>query len=392
MSLKDKPLQTVTCEDLQSLIESEVSEGRDLEFKEELPATSDAAKREFLADVTSFANSAGGFIIYGIREAGGVASNLVGVDAEEAVVLRLDNLARDAVEPRMIGLGMQIVDCQGTRFLVVRIPTSWIGPHMVTFKGGSRFYARNSAGKYQLDVSELRDAFSRTAEIPEQLEAFRRSRLGKIVAGETPVPLSDGPRVVLHLVPFSSLRERTAIDLEGIDQGSDGFRALASERRDHRYNFDGIAVSRWPDEGTVDGYLQIFRDGRLEATSAYLVRPDDEAPDQIGSVLFETTLIEYVGRYVRLIESYGGTLPIAVLLSLTGVRGLRIRPDTWNRHWDSFRYPIDRDVLLPPPILVDAFDDQPAAFLRSVFDQIWNAGGWVRSMNYDGDGRRREGR
>ena len=30
---------------------------------------------------------------------------------------------------------------------------------MTTFKNASKFYARNSAGKYQLDVGELRTAF-----------------------------------------------------------------------------------------------------------------------------------------------------------------------------------------------------------------------------------------
>ena len=30
---------------------------------------------------------------------------------------------------------------------------------MVTYKGTSRFFARNSAGKYQLDVQEIRAAF-----------------------------------------------------------------------------------------------------------------------------------------------------------------------------------------------------------------------------------------
>ena len=54
---------------------------------------------------------------------------------------------------------MRSLEVQGNQIVLVRIPRSWVSPHMVTHKGTSRFFARNSAGKYQLDVSELRTAF-----------------------------------------------------------------------------------------------------------------------------------------------------------------------------------------------------------------------------------------
>jgi hypothetical protein len=39
--------------------------------------------------------------------------------------------------------------------LRIRIPPSWAAPHIVTFQGLSRFYPRNSAGKYPLDAGEI---------------------------------------------------------------------------------------------------------------------------------------------------------------------------------------------------------------------------------------------
>jgi predicted HTH transcriptional regulator len=45
-----------------------VAESRVLDYKERLPGDSDADKREMLADVTAFANSAGGDLIYGVKE------------------------------------------------------------------------------------------------------------------------------------------------------------------------------------------------------------------------------------------------------------------------------------------------------------------------------------
>ena len=48
---------------IEALVADKVSERRTLEYKQELPDQSDEAKREFLGDVASFANSGGGDIL-----------------------------------------------------------------------------------------------------------------------------------------------------------------------------------------------------------------------------------------------------------------------------------------------------------------------------------------
>jgi len=58
-----KPLDEITEGDLQRLITDRIEENRQLEYKRELPSTSEGEKREFVRDVVSFANSAGGHII-----------------------------------------------------------------------------------------------------------------------------------------------------------------------------------------------------------------------------------------------------------------------------------------------------------------------------------------
>lgn len=76
----------------------------------------------------------------------------------------------------------------------------------------SRFYARTSAGKYALDVTEIRSAFLQGEELPARIRRFRDERLSAIAASETPVQLRAGGRVVLHLVPFAALGRGPVID------------------------------------------------------------------------------------------------------------------------------------------------------------------------------------
>ena len=52
--------------DLQSLIDNAVSERKTIEYKQVLKVGSDSERKEFLADVSSFANASGGDLIIGI--------------------------------------------------------------------------------------------------------------------------------------------------------------------------------------------------------------------------------------------------------------------------------------------------------------------------------------
>ena len=56
----NKKLEDIKPEDLQNLIVNGVSESKTIEYKSELPLNTGDAKKEFLADVSSFANTSCG--------------------------------------------------------------------------------------------------------------------------------------------------------------------------------------------------------------------------------------------------------------------------------------------------------------------------------------------
>jgi len=59
----EKDLDKISEKELQELI-NKVTEGKKIEYKLMLPLNHDKDKQEFLADVTSFANASGGYILY----------------------------------------------------------------------------------------------------------------------------------------------------------------------------------------------------------------------------------------------------------------------------------------------------------------------------------------
>src|SRR5215208_6271331 len=103
-------LEALEAPHIRALVEDQVPESRSLEFKA-VVGKSEEDKREFLYDASSFANAAGGEIFLGVAEAKGIAVELPGVAATEAdgTILRLENLLRDGIEPRIPGVRMRAV-------------------------------------------------------------------------------------------------------------------------------------------------------------------------------------------------------------------------------------------------------------------------------------------
>ena len=98
-----RPLNEITEDDLGLLVTNAVGESRTLEYKSELPGRTDRDKKEFLADVSSFANTSGGDLVYGIKEDNGVATEITGfrsadIDLE---IRRLESLLASGLDPRI---------------------------------------------------------------------------------------------------------------------------------------------------------------------------------------------------------------------------------------------------------------------------------------------------
>jgi predicted HTH transcriptional regulator len=168
MLLLGKHVESITSADILRLVEEGIPESRSLDYKRDLLGNRDKDKKEFLADVSSFANTGGGVIIFGIDEQRdedggntGVPFRILGIGdtSPDEAIRRMDNIIRDGLDPVLDGgviiRGVPIGD---DTVLVVGIPRSVMAPHMVIFKNHGRFYGRASAGRFQMDVRQLRSS------------------------------------------------------------------------------------------------------------------------------------------------------------------------------------------------------------------------------------------
>ncbi len=385
------PVDSITETDLQRLIDERLTERRVLEYKVDLLGKSDGQRKEFLADVSSFANSAGGHIIYGIAAAKGVPTDLSGIAGihPDDEILRLESLARDGLDPRVPQLQFGAVALgNGNHALVARIPRSWVRPHMVKYQGSSRFYSRNSAGKYQMDAREIRSAFLSSESLIDRMRAFRTSRLKAIASRQTPVDVGTGSCVVLHIVPFAAFDIGGPLDIFTINEAT--LRPMSAQGWNHRVNFDGILTTSARSTGQHETYLQVYKNGIVEAVDAHMLNARESTPPTIPSTYFEEETISAARRYLRALSTLGLDGPVLIFVSLLGVQGYVMGVS--QRFFSTDQYPIDRDLLEVPEVLVEDLGKDPAGVLRPAFDAVWNAAGWHGSTNYDDAGNWTGGR
>jgi hypothetical protein len=377
-----KSLDEITEADLLALITNEVREGRTIDYKRELLAGADADKKELLADVSSFANTGGGDLVFGMDEAAGLPTQLAGFQSKDAdlELQRLDSILASGIDPR-IRYKARIIPCNGRNALIIRVERSWTGPHRVNFKGNDKFYGRNSAGKYQLDVNELRSTFTLSSTVIERIRAFRVDRIIALSNNDTPVPFEDGPKIILHCIPIEAFGGQPQYDMLQVKHDSRRFFPMYVTGWNYRLNFEGILASGGGPPAY--SYNQLYRTGVIEAVNGAMLGREHNGQRLIPSVLYEKQIFDYLPSCFGLLQQIGATAPVVIALSLTGTRGLEMSLDRFNFERG---YPIQQDRLILPETIVEDFSMPVSNILKPMFDLVWNACGLESSWNFDANG------
>ena len=292
-------------------------------------------------------------------------------------------MIRDGISPR-INAAFRVVPCATANLLVIRIEKSWIGPHRVIFRGHDKFYARTSAGKFALDVTQLRSAFLQSATLSDQINGFRLDRIIDIANNRAPLPLASDPKLVLHVIPLGALSEQAQFDVTAFHRNPILHRPWNTSGWNPRMTFNGAMLHTPVNvDGTFSSYTHFFRNGILEAVTTRLLETR-QVPGRrlIPHVPFEEHVLEYLPSCFESLEQIGARPPAWVALTLIGVRGL-------NMASNSGLYPgneIREETLIIPGIVVESFSTPANEILRPMFDRIWNACGLLQSPNFDPQG------
>lgn len=377
----DKDINQITEEDLQSLIDYEVPEGKKLDYKEILPGNRHDDKKEFLKDVSAFTNTSGGLLIYGISEdsENGIPEEIKGLDIAnpDDEISRLENIIRNGIEPKISPIEIVPIEISSiNKFVIlVKVPKSWRSPHRVSQGGHNKFYLRISNTNHEMDVSELRAAFNLSETLIERVKRFREDRLSDILADETQIELNEGAKIVVHLIPINAFDLGQNHEIESIVSEPSKLKPIYCSGWNHRRNFDGFLTFCGYMGALSSSYVQLFRNGIIESTNVSLLMQG-----YIPSVAYETEIVSSIKSYLEVLKELNTESPILIYLAFLRVKGFKMATSPSRSH------EIDKENLILPEVLIEDYNVEPEEFLKPCFDAIWNACGFPKSRNYNADG------
>lgn len=164
-------------DDITALITNEAEESVHLEFKAAgALSKEDKKKTEIAKDVSAFANSDGGVIVYGIEEQDNKAHTLSYIDGNTYSKEWLEQVIQDKIQRRIENLCIIPIREDGDMaktIYVVKIPRSSNTPHMSADKC---YYKRNNFRSVKMEEYEVRDLFYREATPNLRIAAYGLSK------------------------------------------------------------------------------------------------------------------------------------------------------------------------------------------------------------------------
>ena len=380
-----KPIDEISVADIKSLIENHVSEGRQIEYKLTLPDQTYDQRKEFLADVSSFANSEGGDLIFGVRENGGVPTEIAAITLQnlDEEILRFENLIRDGISPR-VALRIHPINQDEGFLVVIRITRSWNKPHRVIYRGHDKFYSRNSRGKYELDVDDLRYMFGGSELTAREIDRFVQQRIDEILNDDSFVSLGSGAKLALHIVPLDAFRPGTSHPVLEITK--EDLPPLYCLGASEQINLEGHLIYCTAGSGDYLAYVEMFRNGIIESVSASMfMNVFEMSKKEIVGVFVESQILESLPKYLGAYWKLGVQTPIGICLSFVGVEEYRFSTYSGSMKIKESK-PFGRQLLRLPLQIVEDLNQTPEKIMKPLFDLMWNSFGYRKSANYDDQG------
>jgi hypothetical protein len=384
MSLHDIALDKVSKEDVDTLLSTGVPESPLIEYKRDVYGNTDGDKREFLADITSFANTMGGDIIIGIDESNGLPTALTPFKGDiDAETRRLESIALAGIEPRIRNFHIRPVPVTGGHVIIVRVPRSYTPPHRVIAQNNNRFYARAGTQKYEPNVEQLRHLFTDAPQMAERIRSFQIDRLVKITGGDTPLPMNPIGKVVVHVIPLPAFVDgRMADIISELSKGS--FVPVPLDwvgySYTHTVNLDGYLNYAEVPEGRNNSYAQFFRNGAIEGVGE--LQTQDGVTSYFITLYLTDAILSRVYQYLQVLKAYGLGLPIYVYLSLCNATRTTHRYATDMGDF-THTQPVGREIVVCPEIYIDNFELDLVDAMRPALNTLWNAFGRLQCERYD---------
>lgn len=213
--INGKSFLECTEEDLKGLIDNEAyREDEYIDYKKtysflEKPKgrERDVKKAEYKSDVCSFANAAGGYMLFGISENNGCASELLGIDIPDDNKDKYELDRRNdlnGIMPRIPYVQFNFVKLENGKYIVIMyIRHDGFAPYLhIQDEKNYLIYKRNGNGKRIVMYDELKTMFNQSLSLEKEILSYRKQRIEHFKSNAS---ASEGSFILLEFIPETFL-------------------------------------------------------------------------------------------------------------------------------------------------------------------------------------------
>lgn len=163
-----KPIKDLELTDIEKLKTNRTCESPILDYKKRL-----LEDNKLLKQVSAFANTQGGFLVFGVKETGkgGHPKEIRGIDKSKINKERMEQIILGNIQPRLNVKIVSIPYQDPTKAIVVmQIPDSYLKPHMNN--RDNKFYKRYNFEAQPMTEIEVRDTYKRRFAGYQEIENY----------------------------------------------------------------------------------------------------------------------------------------------------------------------------------------------------------------------------
>ena len=379
MHLTQSQVQSMSEDALLRFLELKIPEGHSIDYKTELSGDNwEKQAREFLKDVTAFANASGGHLFIGVKEPTDdekANDQITGIEAAEDTAHKLESVAAANVDPRIPGILIRSVAlATGKNVIIVHVPPSLSRPHMMQYKKERTFYVRHSESSSPMTTHEIRESVIASASAEAKAKQYLEERLKEckqygLAGNSKPTLLVQA----IPLIPLESDWDILGSNIKNIlQQGGQSTHGRHFESMIRPtptiYGIigrDSRKEPMWVTHVHRNGYIaaEIYiREGRTDATAGKFILSN------ANCVLFSA----YADLCEKLLESTETDRPYLVQCNGMNMAGvvLYTNPD-WNEYSDQ--YPRNDLVW---PLQIRSVGEHFQDIADHLCGLLWNAFGY----------------
>lgn len=326
-----KEVKDLTYTDIEDLVKvRREREGYHLDFKKEI-GHPDKAKKEIAKDISSFANSYGGYLIFGVSK----EYEITGLDPtmqNKGVDEWLNQVLDTNIEPQVYYLDPKIITIPGSDkvVVVIHVPESARKPHIVTeinkyhirvndiAKSANHGQVRDMFEHSRHRTAELNDFLAKRNLLNDEASDFCLNTNSKNLDSYIPEKLNKPkPLILFSLIPKHIKEEKLRLPVaefkDWLHKNAAGYAPQPSIHLFHANteatpHLHGVLMKRVTVEGFTR-YFEILNNGFIEAgmskglTFPYTVEDQHRVAFYLTqTILFEMLFLGFAKRFYDLIK------------------------------------------------------------------------------------------